>query len=281
MEPIGNIFASVLQPGIGAAEKADKDYTGEDGLLHCGECGQPKEMRIDILGENRIVKVCCRCQEKQLEAESRRQRELRRRISADETLETLLSIDAVELPSATFAANDGASERNMRQLSRYVDRFDDMARQNVGIMLCGEPGCGKTWFAEAIANALINRGLLVMFTSVRKIAALQPESKAYTMRHIKTCDLLVLDDLGAERDTSYMAEQAYEIVNTRYSAKKPMIITTNLNPAMMAAEKDLTYARTFQRVLEMCTAVKVDGGSRRQELAAQKAAAWRKMMEDV
>lgn len=281
MESIGNIFESILP--FKRAERKPGDYE-QDGILYCGVCRAPKEMIIHFdeekKDEGRIVPVCCQCAEAAQDKEEERQRALRKRIAADEALQTLAEIEAVAFPASTFAGSVGADPKTERTMRRYAERFDEIAKQNIGLMLCGEPGCGKTFFAQAIANALIERGLLVMFTSIRQLAGVKKDDAAYVRRCIKSCDLLVLDDLGAERETSYMAEQAYEIVNIRYEAKRPLLVTTNLTPKLMAQETDLNYSRTFQRVLEMCKPILITGNNRRPGLAAQKFAAWATLMGD-
>jgi DNA replication protein DnaC len=73
--------------------------------------------------------------------------------------------------------------------------------------------------------------------------------------------LLVLDDLGVTRDTEYMTEQIYKLVDERYKSAKPMIVTTNVTPEQMKSAKSIEWRRIYDRVLEMCLPVKVDGQS--------------------
>jgi DNA replication protein DnaC len=90
------------------------------------------------------------------------------------------------------------------------------------------------------------------------------------MGRISRADLLVLDDFGVERTTEYAIEQSYEIVNTRYKSGKPMVITTNLTLQEMQQEPLLQKRRIFDRVIEKCIPVLVQGDSRRREIAEAK-----------
>ena len=82
-------------------------------------------------------------------------------------------------------------------------------------------------------------------------------------------DLLILDDLGAERSTDYALEQVYNIVDSRYRAGLPVIYTTNLTLEELKNPADMRYARIYDRVLEKCFPVEFRGVSRRKHGARQ------------
>lgn len=67
------------------------------------------------------------------------------------------------------------------------------------------------------------------------------EEKNYVLDKISYVSLLVIDDLGVERDTPYSLEKIYEIIDTRYRSGKPLIITTNLKYKDMKAETNISY----------------------------------------
>jgi DNA replication protein DnaC len=93
------------------------------------------------------------------------------------------------------------------------------------------------------------------------------EGKNEYIESLNSYPLLVLDDLGAERNTEYMNEVVYTIINARYKAKLPLIVTTNLTTEQLKAPTDVTMARTYSRVLEMCFPIKVEGVDIRREKA--------------
>lgn len=276
MEHIGEIFAEVLKPAFAPAEKNEGDFELY-GLLRCGKCRASKEMWLDD-DHTRKVRICCKCEEEEQLKEAERHRKARLKAQADEMLQALAEMGAVSFPRAKFDMNIGGDEKAFSNIRRYVDKFDEIERKNIGLLIYGEAGCGKTFLAECIANALADQGLMVMYTDIRKLVNAMKEEPAFVLKAIKCCDLLILDDFGAERDTSYMQEQVYEIVNARYAARKPLIVTTNLSPAAMGSEKDLAYLRSFQRVLEICTAIKVNGESRRMNISREKTAALQEIL---
>lgn len=86
-------------------------------------------------------------------------------------------------------------------------------------------------------------------------------------------DLLIIDDLGVERNTEYAMEQMFHVIDCRYRSRKPMIITTNLKLEEIKNPPDLAHARIYDRILERCAPILFDGKNFREENAeATKAA---------
>lgn len=81
-------------------------------------------------------------------------------------------------------------------------------------------------------------------------------------------NLLIIDDLGIERNSEYALEQVYNVVDSRYLSRLPFIITTNLPLAELQAPKDLAHARIYDRVLERCTPICFSGKNYRKDNAA-------------
>ena len=80
--------------------------------------------------------------------------------------------------------------------------------------------------------------------------------------------LLVIDDLGSERNTDYKMEQVFEVIDSRYGAKRPMVITTNLSLKQMHFEEDIRRKRIYERIYEVCFPVQFTGSSWRFEKAS-------------
>jgi len=103
------------------------------------------------------------------------------------------------------------------------------------LLIKGGYGCGKTHLAAAIANRCIERGQPVLFVTVPDLldhlrAAFGPTSPvAYDERfdEVRTAPVLILDDLGTEAPTSWAQEKLFQILNYRYNARLPTVITTN------------------------------------------------------
>jgi DNA replication protein DnaC len=93
---------------------------------------------------------------------------------------------------------------------------------------------------------------------------------------ITNVPLLILDDLGIERDTSYAKEQVYNVINARYQKQKPTIITTNLSFETIENTKEMEYQRIYSRIIEMCIPVVVVGQDYRKKIKSHKDKATRK-----
>ena len=83
-------------------------------------------------------------------------------------------------------------------------------------------------------------------------------------------DLLIIDDLGAERGTEYAVENVFNVIDRRYRSGKPLIITTNLHLSMLINEQSLYKKRIYDRILELCIPVCVNGASKRTTTAKEK-----------
>ena len=81
--------------------------------------------------------------------------------------------------------------------------------------------------------------------------------------------LLILDDLGAERNTSYGKECVFDVVNRRLLSGKPMIITTNITLSAMQKATDLDDRRIYDRILEVRVPILFNGENFRKGNAAE------------
>lgn len=243
------------------------DFVGEDGLRRCGVCGQPKQCHIDLAGRDMVVPCTCRCEREQMVREEAEKRARRLAVRVERLRESGMTDAAYS--RWTFSADDGSRPKESAACRRYVEKWEDMLQKNIGILFYGGVGTGKTFFACCIANALIERGVPVLVTNLpRLIGKMQGGfDKATVADRLQEYDLLVLDDLGAERDTDFALEQIFSAVDTRYRSGKPMIVTTNLTPSQLKNPEDIRYSRVFDRVLQGCYPIKIDGESRRTALA--------------
>ena len=91
------------------------------------------------------------------------------------------------------------------------------------------------------------------------------------VRQAMEYDLIIVDDLGVERDTEFSAETVYQFIDARYRTGKPLIVTTNLSLKDMRSQESIRYKRIYDRVLEMCVPMVFSGDSRRVEKRKEKA----------
>ena len=172
---------------------------------------------------------------------------------------------------------DNGTVPQLEQARRYVANWKKMQEQNLGLLLWGKPGSGKTFAAGCIANALLDQEdfftttvkMTTFGTILNKLPALSGQDKEWYLSGFQTCDLLILDDFGMERQTEYAREQVFNIIDSRYLARRPLIVTTNLSVSELKHPRDIQEQRIFDRVLELCVPVCFDGGSLRQEKAKE------------
>jgi DNA replication protein len=156
-----------------------------------------------------------------------------------------------------------------------------MLENDIGLLFWGLPGNGKTFAAACIANALCEKWLDVRMTTLAavlgKLPALSAQEKNDYLDSLKACDLLILDDFGMERRTDYVQEQVFSLIDGRYLARKPLIVTTNLCLQELKQPADMTERRVFDRILEICVPVCFDGPSLRQEKAKDTVARYKEL----
>lgn len=275
MNNIENGIASVFTSLIGADNSKAGDYYDNEGFLICGNCKTRKqtEVNLEFLGQGiRKVGCLCTCGKEKIELENRLAKETER-LNRIKVLKEQGIADPQYL-KARLENDDRSNAKISNAVMRYVDKWEEMQDKNMGILFYGEVGRGKTFYAGCIANRLLEKGIPVIMTNIPALITAMTKDfekdKAKILSSISSVPLLVLDDLGVERDTTYSSEKLQEIIDTRYRSGKPLIITTNLSPNELRNPTDLRYKRVYDRVLEMCYPLLVEGTSRRQEKAQNK-----------
>ena len=258
----GQYFTNLEARANEAIKTEEGDFI-KDGLLHCGKCGTPKQCRVKILGKTISPKCLCKCESERIkqEEEQAKRQELEERIKKYRKM----GFPESQMEYWTFENDDRSNAKLSDMAKRYVDNFKEFYKDGKGLLLHGGVGTGKTYIACMIANALIDKGYPVLVTNFSRIlSTLQGTfDKQEYLDSLNQFKLLVIDDLGIERDTGYAKEQVYNIIDSRYRAGLPMIITTNLTMQKMATETELADKRVYDRIIERCFPVEVAGESRR------------------
>lgn len=179
---------------------------------------------------------------------------------------------------------DDENRRAFRAAKRYADSFSLMLptkdaaghivppkKERNGLFISGTKGTGKTHLAAAIANQLIQGGTpVICMTMIDLLAKIKATfdrgggaSEADILRIYKDVSLLIIDDMGTEQPTDWGLSKIYTIINSRYEAYMPTIITTNysgeeLIHRMTPPNDDgYTAAKTIDRLQEMCGGIEM------------------------
>ncbi len=262
---LSNIYDGVLQKCAETNRAVEGDYI-EDGLLHCGKCHTPKQCRVELFGQERTPYCLCECETKKRDKE-REEAERRSFLKKVNELRKT-GFPESDMQRWTFE-NDDKSNPKLSTIARnYVANFGEFHKDGKGLLLFGEVGTGKTFAAACIANALIDKGIPVLMTNFARIANTVQgmwEGKQAYLDSLNEYPLLILDDLRAERKTEYMQEIVFNVIDDRYRAGLPLIVTSNLSKEEITNPSDLSYSRIFSRLLEMCYPYKVEGQDKRRE----------------
>lgn len=191
-----------------------QDYVAEDGLLYCGSCKTPKEAFFPngkkLFGRDRHPAEC-RCRQATRE---KQEKEERARLHYEKVQRLKLQgFTDWAMQHWTFA-NDHGQNPQMQLAQRYVAHWPEMREKNVGLLLWGGVGTGKSFMAGCIANALMEQEVAVCMTNFARI--MNELNNAFSGRNEvvdRLCGypLLVIDDFGMERGTEYALEEIIQI----------------------------------------------------------------------
>src|SRR5262249_19487292 len=177
-------------------------------------------------------------------------------------------------PLGNFTAYNESLERAVLQARRVADAFPDVSR---GLFLEGQPGVGKTHLAVAVLKqAIQTTGARGLFYDTRDLLRLIRSTydpairttELEVLRPVMTAELLVLDDLGAEKTTEWVDETMNLIVNTRYNERRLTIFTSNYPDIPDDTDPNSLPlrigSRMRSRLHEMCDFAAMDGADYRE-----------------
>lgn len=155
-----------------------------------------------------------------------------------------------------------------RKALALVDQFPVAER---GLLFYGDAGVGKTHLAVALLKEAIRRkGARAVFYETRELLKLVRDTytggaaatELEVLEPVLHAELLVLDDLGAEKKSEWVEETIGLVVNTRYNERRLTVFTTNLTDADSTEPTSFAFQlglRTRSRLKEMCDWVHIEG----------------------
>ncbi len=239
----------------------------------CDCDGQKKADELELKEQKRLLELqkAQKLKEKELKAEEKRKALIQELIGQSGLHKKALTrtFDNFQLG---FASQDAA-----QKCREYVDNFHNIREtEKNGLFIAGPCGVGKSHLAYAIANDLIKKHNIdvVCATMIELLFKLKESFKdndKEILNLYKNCSLLIIDDLGKERPSEWVASKIYEIIDARANNIKPTIVTTNyvsedLIKKMTPNEDDLTARATVDRLYETCEYIAIDGESLRGRL---------------
>lgn len=266
-ESIGRVMTQIVNTS--ACSEETEGYTCE----HCNKYIAAITVEVPQLRIKNKILPTCECVVEREEAKIREAQNFAKK----REIEKLFSISNLgeRFSKSTFESflDRNGSETAYKVAVKYVKTFKEWNGES--LMLWGEPGNGKTHLAAAIVNELSKKGYIVVFQSVPELLqrirstfnSENKENETQIMRALLECDLLILDDIGAEKTTEWVEEKLFNIIDGRYRKELPTLYTSNLEPKEL---KNQVGKRSYDRMVETSLTVKNEAASYRREIAKQR-----------
>lgn len=266
-----NMITTKIQ-GTDFTYNKDTHYE-KDGHIYCKTCNERIDGKvIPMLDKPMIIRIACKCDRDRQEQEKQREKLLKQ-----DRLRQNCFISKNQIAYTFENADENTDKEIIKKAKNYVKHFEEMRKDNVGLLLYGNVGSGKTYMACSIANAIITeysynvkmRNFAQILNDLQK-GGFTLDRNEY-IEQTTNPTLLILDDFGIERNTEYALEQIYNVINARYLKARPTIITTNLNFKDIEKEQeDIMLGRIYSRIIEMCLPLRVIGVDRRKIQSKEK-----------
>lgn len=168
----------------------------------------------------------------------------------------------------SFKPATKTQKATLKQIRQYVENLPGTDK---GLIFTGHVGTGKTHLTAAIIREATAKGIRAEFVqvpsvlaSIRAAIGKGDEDAKNIIQRYGSVALLVLDDLGSERVTDWVREQLFLLINTRYEAMLPTVVTTN---DTLEELEDHIGQRIVSRIMQMCDGIALDGADYRKKAA--------------
>jgi len=270
LEPIGNSLQAKN------TQSQSEMKTKKDPNKKCHLCGENYAMQwITFLERYGFPQKSCDCvdheEQRRIEEEEKRRRDAR----IKQAIDILIKSAGKRFEEAELQDFQKAT-RLHKMAHKYLDNLSENIKNGDGLLIYGEPGNGKTHLLVALGKEIIRRGYRVKFRSVPNLLDQirnsynkeSGDSEEDIFKQIKEAEVLLLDDLGAEKWTEWVEAKLYQIIDYRYRNCLPILFTSNLDEPQI---QEITGRRTYDRLLEMCLLIENKMPSFREKRAEQRA----------
>lgn len=241
----------------------------------CPLCGPPQRVYEPWAPQG--LAIACPHQLAELQAQDR----MRQRVEArDRKLKAFghypVPVDGPKsMAELAERGDEGGSAMARAELRRYIQTWEARKAAGHGFYLWGGVGAGKTSAVSALANELEADGYYVLFTGAEAFVERckgEFASAATWLRACQEADLLVFDDLEREQHTAFSIGKVINMLNQRFDAGRPIVLTCNWAPAVMAEiyraalggqEGSMTALRLLSRISQRCRVAQDNSPDRR------------------
>ena len=209
IEITAEIRAFIDKAAAGVELAEDEYIDPSDGLIHCKKCGGQRQTVVPCFGKSGYFMPRCICQCQREAEEQRKAAEERQRRMERIKRRKAQGLQDRYLYDYTFS-NDNRQNPLMDKAHAYVENWKEAYKSNIGLLLFGDVGTGKSFFAGCIANALLDQDVPVLMTNfptiLNRLTGMFSEDRSEFIASFDEYDLLIIDDLGVERSTEYAME---------------------------------------------------------------------------
>lgn len=253
--------------------KLEKNEYWQDGLIFCSICKTQKSIINPNNGE--LIRCACNCETNKLKADKKIEYEQQQKSKRELQRKKAIPIELFR--SFTFDNADIEESKNIIIAQRYVDKFEELSKDGLGLILWGNTGTGKTFTAMCIANALFSAGRQIRCTSFAEVVSLARDwnNARNHFDDLMKNECIIIDDLGSEIEdcnkstTAFTVQEIFKFVDNCNVRNIPIIATTNLSIEELTKTAEntdnLNYARVYSRLLEKCYPIKINGKKFRTE----------------
>ena len=209
---------------------------------HCPQHGEYEATIAIIRGKELPESGCRQCLEEQDRAEQLEQQRQdaaeRKQLRIDNQMRrAAIPRRFADRRLSTYKAQNEDQRRALASCTRYADQFDQALEHGTNLILCGNPGTGKTHLAIGIAWQVMDAGHTAAFTTtmdaIRRVRETYSRDSHETERQaieaLSKPDLLILDEVGVQLGTEAERLTLFEIINARYQDMRPTILISNLS----------------------------------------------------